>query len=624
MAVCVLVWPWWFLQRIHRLMRYRPVNLIGGFNADDSVPWSVADTVNWIPEAAAGEGTRTPTKFRGAPGLRPFANLGNAPVRGAHNVEGQLFVVAGNNLYSVSLTGVGTVLGTIPGTSRVNMANNQVTGGYQLIIVNGSQNGYVYDTSNSSFQQIFDEGYPGAGSVDYIDSYLIQVEPFGRFIFWSDLATAFDYNTLDRAESESSPDLIVGLAVNQFEVVVFNKRTVDFFYNSGDITGTFKSKRISIYRGCAARDSIVKIDNSLIWLGDDGILYRLNGYQAQPISTPQFSEAIKGKDWSRAFAFNYESDGHKIYYITFPDGKTFGYDVTTAQMHRRKSQGLDRWRLNTLTFWNKQWVGGDCQNGKLYTLDWNYYLEGDCTPLVAERTTGVLSMNQSRVTIPHAEILVDSGGEMTAESVPTISGDLPDGIPGDVVSYQYTINLAYPGQVFTLKLDGALPTGLSIDANGLVTGTVTGSGTFSWTITLLTECGPGVPLADSATFQLYLTSTPYPIESIESMASSGGIQSALFLTPPLDNFQSGANLVSGDLRAVLQTYTSPPENIQSNGTLLSGTIQTILKTYTIPEESMQSNGTLLSGTIQTILITYSNYPPESIQSGGTLVSGSLT
>lgn len=384
-----------------------PVNIIGGAYRDDALPWSAQDVVNWIPEVATVGGTRTPTKYRGAPGMSLFTTAGDGPVRGAQNVEGKLFVVSDSRLFEVSLTGTATVRGTIPGVGRVAMAYNQVTDGNQLLVANGDS-GYVWDTAKEVFQKVTDEGYPGAVSVDYIDSYLIQVEPFGRFGFHSNLADALDYNTLDRFESEASPDRIVTAVVSQFEVVIFNTRTTEFFYNAGTSTGTFKSKRVMIQVGCSGRHTVAKIDNTLIFLDNYGRICRLEGYAAVPVSTNAIEKEIAGLNWAQAFAFTYQSDGHQIYYITFPDGKTWGYDVVTREWHRRASFGMDRWRLNVLTYWNNQWIGGDFASGKLYSVDWGTYDE-DGQPLVCERITPPAHNHQGRIIANSLEMLFDTG-----------------------------------------------------------------------------------------------------------------------------------------------------------------------------------------------------------------------
>lgn len=401
-------------------MELRPVDLIGGFYADDSKPWSVQDTVNWLPEVAEVAGTRTQMKLASPPGLREFMRLGDRPIRGLRNVEGQLFAVCGNDLHQISTKATSTVRGQIPGVGRVQMAHNQITGGNELLIVNGQSTGYVWNTAKNTYLRITDDGYPGARAADYLDSYLLQVEPFGRFWFHSNLANALDYNTLDRYESEASPDKIVTLVVSQFEVIVFNETTTEFFYNAGTDTNTFQNKRVLIDRGCASGDTVQKLDNSVFWLGNDGVVYRLNGYQAVPISTGPMQAAIRVNNWKQAFAFTWEDGKHKVYYLTFPDGKTWGYDVVTGVWHRRASFGLDRWRLNHLVRWNGMWIGSDFQDGRLWILDWDYMLEGD-QPLVSERIGPVGHNNQMALSVNYAELMVSMGLSQTlptADEVP--------------------------------------------------------------------------------------------------------------------------------------------------------------------------------------------------------------
>ena len=474
-------------------MRYAPLNLLGGTNVDVNRPWTVEDTVNYIPQVAPSPGARTPHEFRDAPGLKPYVKMPDAmsgPIRGSHDCEGSQFVVSGATLFQITNSGVALPIGTIPGTQRVSMAHNQIVGGNQVIVSTGTPNGYVFNTYTKVFGRITDPGYPGGGSVDYIDTYIVSVEPFGRYWFWSAQADATNYNTLDRTEAEADPDAIVGLAVNAFEVVVFGKQTVEFFYNAGGINGNaFKSKRVVNGHGCAARDSIVKLDNTLFWLGVDGIVYRLNGYQAQPVTSPQFTQAIAGKNWAKAFAFSYEDQGHVIYYITFPDGQTFGYDVTSGLTVRRESYGLSRWRLNTLTNCNGRWIGGDFQYGRLYDLDWKYPMESEGDALVRERVTGVNSDNQNKIEIPLLELLFQSGSPQVEPVIfpeqpdpPTITGSAPDGQLGEAYAgFSYTLTGDSPLKV-TMR-SGVLPQGLEISSAGVInTDETTLVGVFPFTL----------------------------------------------------------------------------------------------------------------------------------------------
>lgn len=531
-------------------MQYRPANLLGGFYKDDSRPFSVQDTLNWIPEVASAPGTRTEAKLRTAPGLKPYVDIGQGPIRGSHNCEGKEFHVAGNKLYQISNSGVAIPIGTIPGTGRVDMSHNQITSGNELIVVNGSS-GYTYNTRTQTFARINDPGYPGAISVDYLDQYLIQVEPFGRFWFHSDLANAREYNTLDRYESEASPDKIVTAKANNLEVVVFNETTIEFFDNTGAAQGTFQNKRAVIDRGCSGRWTVAKIDNSLMWLGDDGVVYRLEGYGARPVSTVPIEQAISGFNWANAVAQVYESEGHKIYYLTFPGGLTFGYDVVTQLWHRRASFGMDRWRTSTLTYVNRKWVAGDFQNGRLYTVDWAYPLESD-QPLVRERTSGVQHNNQNLLTVPYLELVMGVGQKEIVPTTfpiqppsPTISGTPPEGYQNRVYpSFTFTIGGGTGDLTVSLK-GGTLPEGMTLSTAGVLSGKPKGAGSFPITVRVTDENG----LWDEITVSLVISN--YVMAMVSEHNVFRGVPGGLQLSLPSNLASSVASSISVNPTATL-------------------------------------------------------------------------
>src|SRR5688572_8663622 len=154
------------------------------------------------------------------PGLSPFARIAVDPVRGVYNAEGRLFTVMGDTLYRVDPTEA-SVIGTIPGVSRTRFAHNQITGGNELLVVNGSA-GFIYNTVTEAFAPITDDGYPGAMDALFMDGYFVQIEPARRYAFNSDLADGLSYNTLDRFTSEVSPDLLVALARTQNDLILFS------------------------------------------------------------------------------------------------------------------------------------------------------------------------------------------------------------------------------------------------------------------------------------------------------------------------------------------------------------------------------------------------------------------
>ena len=208
--------------------------------------------------------------------------------------------------------------------------------------------------------------------MDFCDGYIMFVEPLGRYWGHSDLAAAHDYNTLDRSEAEAQPDKIVTGIVSHREWIVFGQRSTEFYRNEGAAQGTFQRiNGTEAEVGAAGTHAVAKLDNTVFVVGHDGIGYRLNGYQFQRITTHPIEQAWSRCDLSQAYCYTFEDQGHKVWYVTMTDGQTWGYDVATGEWHRRKSYGLDFWRMSALTRWNGMWIGGDYTNGNLYQLDWN-------------------------------------------------------------------------------------------------------------------------------------------------------------------------------------------------------------------------------------------------------------
>lgn len=477
--------------------RWEPTDIVGGAYSDDTKPFSAQDTVNYMVVQAERAGTRSGGILRCCPGLRELANTGSgAPIRGMRNVEGTLLVVAGQTLYRVDNRYVCHAIGTVPGTGRVRMAHNQVTNGYEVAIPNG-QSGYVYKTGDGSFVQITDDAFPGAVTFDFADGYILGVDPTKRFAFTSDLLNALSYSTLDRQMAESSPDALIGQAVSHREWWLFGERTTEIWRDTGEATGTWeRSSGTGLEVGAASPWAISNLDNSIFWLGSDGIVYRANGYVPQRISTYPIEQAISRCTLATAFSFVYEDRGHKVFYLTFQDGHTWGYDVATQEWHRRESYEMDRWRLNDLVKWNGMWVGGDIRNGKLYVLDWDVQAEDD-QPLVRMRTTGVLSDSQNALIVNAIELVIDTGLPVSpAIPVLRLGGDLPNAFVGDTINFRYSASGGVGALTLTI-VGGSLPPGLAMDSHGTITGSPTTEGTYSWVVQAKDTQGRHITLNDT-------------------------------------------------------------------------------------------------------------------------------
>lgn len=483
-------------------MKLQPAPIIGGAYADNARPWSHQDTVNWLPVRTERPGGRSDWKLTPAPGLKAFSTLTNAStdssdrIRGVRNVEGRLYVVCGQSLFRINGNGTATTIqeNAVPGTQRVSMTHNQETGGNTLVMTNGF-GGWTYNTGTATFAEITDEGFPGFKVCDFLDQYIVGIDPTGRFAFHSELANAGSYNTLDRYEAEAAPDRLVGQIVDHGQWWLFGERTTEIYTNTGAATGTFQ--RIpgsTIERGLAGTFAVAKLDNSVFWVGDDGVVYRANGYTPVRISTHPIEQELSQCDLSLAFCMVYEDRGHKILYVTCPDGKTWGYDVATQEWHRRQSYGRENWRMESLVRWSGGWFGGDKLTNKLQRVDWGYQDE-DGQPLIAERITGILHGNQNRVQVHGIELVLDSGRVPGPVRPPAeivypveIYNPLAAAYVGVAVSHNYLGR--YGVEPYTFSLDaGTLPAGLSLASTGALTGTPTTAASYAWRVKITDAIG---------------------------------------------------------------------------------------------------------------------------------------
>jgi hypothetical protein len=411
-------------------MKRTPLPIVDGCYADETRAFSVQDTVNYIPVTAEQAGTRSPLLAVDAPGLREVVEVGDGPHRCGIVVGGQRLVVSGTSLYRLDNDDRTLLIGTIPGEGRVSATSNQAN---QVAFGTGSS-GYVYDTQSGALTQITDSAFPGAIVFDYIGQLGVSLDPSRQFFRNSAINDLSAYSALEKYQGEASPDLLVGIKVCHSELLAFSQTTTEVFDQTTDPASIadhilFVNKKITIQRGCASAYCVVNLDNSVLFVGDDGSVYRLDGYTPVRIPTFPIEQALAKCDLSKCFAFAWEDRGHKVYYLTCPDGNTWGYDVASRKWHRRQSYGLNRWRLNTLFEWNGVWYGGSFNSGMLYRLDWDHVLEGP-DPLPRKRVLGVLHANQNMVIGESLELVINTGGPVS------VYEPLPVGANFDVVVMQ--------------------------------------------------------------------------------------------------------------------------------------------------------------------------------------------
>jgi len=351
-----------------------------------------------------------PTKQQGArgvvamyptPGLVKIAQLLAAEVRGLHTLsnEDYLIAVAGNIVYKVDTSYTATQIGTLTTSAGpVSISDNVTNNGMTAYIVDGV-NRYTWIESSNTFATLAstDGPWQGATVVDSIDGYNVYNQP-----------NTFNWACTDLNSSSSSlalygsangfPDNIVSLIVDRRQVYVLKDVTTEVWTDVGNtIAGitTFPFARVpgtTVQSGVGAAFSVARFGTSFAAVckdtrGDSTIEAMVN-YEYKKFSTHAVEQSLTNEITHDAVAYTYQIEGHEMYVVTFPSvgeyGLTWVYDGSTQQWHKWLSWDSDlavykRHRSNCGCYFNNQYIVGDYENGKLYSIENAVYTEDGAT-----------------------------------------------------------------------------------------------------------------------------------------------------------------------------------------------------------------------------------------------------
>lgn len=218
------------------------------------------------------------------------------------------------------------------------------------------------DTQNS-FQQITSAAFSPAKTVTFFDGYFIFDHVDTNQFFLSALFDGLTYSGLDFASAEVSSDFVVAVLNNQEQLYIFGESTIELWYDAGALDFPFQRyDGATIERGCIAALTPIREDNTVFFLGDDKIFYRLDGTTPMRISTHAIETTWESYETlSDAYTFSYTIEGHKLINLVFPTTQaSWVYDIASGYWHERES-----WDANNISL--KRWRGA-CY-ARCYGLD---------------------------------------------------------------------------------------------------------------------------------------------------------------------------------------------------------------------------------------------------------------
>lgn len=388
----------------------------------------VQRSVNLVPKRVESGTGKAGYVLESVPGLiERFNQSADGPIRGFASITGgRSFVVAGSAVYEISadfsvLTGLAT-LSTNSGPVSI------AIGREHLVVVDGSSSPVYYEFAASAGFFITDGDYFPSDWVAYIAGRFV----FGRKgtdqFFWSGIDAPNSFDALDFATAEAAPDGVIWGVVYREELVLFGTSTMEIWRASSSADAAFeKNSGVSINVGCAAKYSVQRIDNALMWVGQDenggGVVYRMTGYAPQRASTYAIEEALNGStDLAESTAWAHQIDGQAFYCLNAQGLDTSWCFEVQGDWHERAefvNGEFEQYRVQCHVYTQGVHLVGD-SDGYIYELDKDTFTNNSDV-ICRERTSPhYASKKLNRVFYPRFR-LDCSVGTVTDSSEPVVS-----------------------------------------------------------------------------------------------------------------------------------------------------------------------------------------------------------
>jgi len=247
-----------------------------------------------------------------------------------------VFAVSATTLYKA-----GTSLGSIDGTGPVSFAytGDDEEADDQLVVARGAG---LWRYVTAGLAEVTFPDNLNVIKTAYLSGYFLAVAENSQRFYFSAVLDGSDFDALDFATAEKEPDQILDMVVLNDMLVFLGAKTLEFWQITGDsvlpfvpITGRVVDRGVHS-TGCAQN-----IDNTVFWIGDDNIVYRL-GEAGIPkaVSDQGIEERIEASSTASLWQFEYQ--GNKFLCVRLDTG-TWATNIRTGQWSEFQSYGKTNW-----------------------------------------------------------------------------------------------------------------------------------------------------------------------------------------------------------------------------------------------------------------------------------------
>lgn len=266
--------------------------------------------------------------------LRPTDGLtlvDDAPgiIRGSIVWHGDLLMVLGDSLSSISPAGVRTHIGDVSPGGTVRM----VFGFDHLAIAAG---GDLWIWDGSTLEQVTDPNVGNVVDVAWIDSYFVVTD--GIVFRHNVLGDPFSWEPLAFADAESSPDGVTALMVLRNQIHVVGGETIEVYDNAGTVPfafGVLQGQQVP--KGCIGTHACCIYQEALAFIGggrnEQPSVWLASGGSAAKISNEEVDQVLSGFTTTQLADVVMESrndTGRQALYIHLPD-RTLVFDAIASK-----------------------------------------------------------------------------------------------------------------------------------------------------------------------------------------------------------------------------------------------------------------------------------------------------
>jgi len=282
---------------------------------------------------------------------------------------GLIFFVMGETLYKSTQDGqTVTPVGAVSGSARCVMAGS----GSYILIATGTT---LYSTDGSTVSTVTFPDSAGVSSVAVLNGYFLALRTDTQRVYFSAVG-GITFAALDYFSAETQPDNLVNIAVFGDELWLLGQSSVEVYVPSGDADAPFTRVNGRMFpMGCAARDAVVKMDDGIIWVGQDRIVYH-SGSAPVRISSETIEQALSENEAADLTGWGYTVEGHMTYVLNI--GSVVSYAHCNSKWSQFEGYGyknLPAWSSARLT--NGQAIVGSLVSPRIWVLDPESVHDGD-------------------------------------------------------------------------------------------------------------------------------------------------------------------------------------------------------------------------------------------------------